>query len=94
MLPHASQEEKEAYARSIGRDDLFKKERVYHHPDSRLGTSLSYDQLQEVYPDYFSGAGGGIATLHPRRPKALPPTSGPDSQGLAYLNNYATKRTE
>ena len=39
-------------------------------------------------------AGGGIATLHPRRPKALPPTSGPDSQGLAYLNNYATKRTE
>ena len=94
LLPHASQEEKEAYARSIGRDDLFKKERVYHHPDSRLGTSLSYDQLQEVYPDYFSGAGGGIATLHPRRPKALPPTSGPDSQGLAYLNNYATKRTE
>jgi len=94
LLPHASQEEKEAYARSIGRDDLFKKERVYHHPDSRLGTSLSYDQLQKVYPDYFSGAGGGIATLHPRRPGALPPLSGPDSQGLAYLNNYATKRTE
>ena len=39
-------------------------------------------------------AGGGIATLHPRRPGALPPPSGPDSQGLAYLNNYATKRTE
>jgi hypothetical protein len=37
-------------------------------------------------------AGGGIASI--RRPWAIPPESGPDSQGLAYLNNYATKRTE
>jgi len=37
-------------------------------------------------------AGGGIAGI--RRPWAIPPESGPDSQGLAYLNNYATKRTE
>ena len=37
-------------------------------------------------------AGGGIAGI--RRPWAIPPESGPDPQGLASLNNYATKRTE
>jgi hypothetical protein len=36
-------------------------------------------------------AGGGIAGI--RRPWAIPPESGPDPQGLASLNNYATKRT-
>ena len=40
----------------------------------------------------FYRAEGGIANV--RRPNAIPPESGPDSQGLAYLNNYATKRTE
>ena len=88
LLPHASQEEKEAYARSIGRDDLLHKE--YKHPI--YGSSFSYDQIKRVFPDYFSGAGGGIASI--RRPWAIPPESGPDPQGLASLNNYATKRTE
>tara|TARA_B100000959_G_scaffold115810_1_gene121956 strand:+ start:106 stop:2991 length:2886 start_codon:yes stop_codon:yes gene_type:complete len=40
----------------------------------------------------FYRAEGGIASI--RRPWAIPPESGPDPQGLAYLNNYATKRTE
>ena len=66
-------------------------------------TGLSYNQLSEIFRDqdksaYFADnfrtekAGGGIAGI--RRPWAIPPESGPDSQGLAYLNNYATKRTE
>jgi len=88
LLPHASQEEKEAYARSIGRDDLLHKE--YKHPI--YGSSFSYDQIKRVFPDYFPYAGGGIAGI--RRPWAIPPESGPDPQGLASLNNYATKRTE
>jgi len=37
-------------------------------------------------------ADGGITNV--RRPWAIPPESGPDPQGLASLNNYATKRTE
>jgi hypothetical protein len=36
-------------------------------------------------------AEGGITNV--RRPWAIPPESGPDPQGLASLNNYATKRT-
>ena len=36
--------------------------------------------------------GGGIVGI--RRPNAIPPASGPDPQGLASMNNYATKRTE
>jgi hypothetical protein len=39
-------------------------------------------------------AGGGIAGLSGGKRFGPPPLSGPDSQGLAYLNNYATKRTE
>ena len=64
-------------------------------PDNPI-TQAAYENLQYEHGAGlgFSGAGGGIATLHPRRPGALPPPSGPDSQGLAYLNNYATKRTE
>jgi len=42
--------------------------------------------------DYM--AGGGIAGLSGGKRFGPPPLSGPDSQGLAYLNNYATKRTE
>jgi len=37
-------------------------------------------------------AGGGIAGI--RRPWAIPPESGPDPQGLASLNNYATTLLE
>ena len=47
-----------------------------------------YETMGYMYPK----AEGGIVGI--RRPWAIPPESGPDSQGLAYLNNYATKRTE
>jgi len=87
-LPSASQEEKEQYAIEQGREDLLHKE--YKHPI--YGSSFSYDQIKRVFPDYFPYAGGGIASI--RRPWAIPPESGPDPQGLASLNNYATKRTE
>jgi len=49
------------------------------------------EQLQNIDPG-AAFAGGGIASI--RRPWAIPPESGPDPQGLASLNNYATKRTE
>jgi hypothetical protein len=49
LLPHASQEEKERYAKEMGREDLLHKE--YKHPI--YGSSLSYDQMSGVYPDYF-----------------------------------------
>jgi len=60
---------------------------------SNMNTGGRVPNWKEHNP-FANMAGGGIATLHPRRPGALPPPSGPDSQGLAYLNNYATKRTE
>ena len=48
---------------------------------------------QEIeFDEDFMAAGGGIAGI--RRPNAIPPASGPDPQGLASMNNYATKRTE
>jgi hypothetical protein len=65
--------------------------------DGSFGRTV-YTDLEFLFGGASGGrvgyTGGGIATLHPRRPGALPPPSGPDSQGLAYLNNYATKRTE
>ena len=85
-----SQEEKEAYAKKMGRDDLLQQERQYH-PDIKYGTTLDYQDMQRVYPEYFNYAGGGIAGI--RRPWAIPPESGPDPQGLASMNNYVTKRT-
>ena len=54
-----SQEEKEQYAIDMGREDLLYKE--YKHPI--YGPSYSYDQIKKVYPEYFEGAGGGIASL-------------------------------
>jgi len=85
--------------------DLKKLEHIPYHFSDKYSTPATYESVNEYlknrdkmayYADNFrlEKAGGGIAALHPRRPKALPPTSGPDSQGLAYLNNYATKRTE
>jgi hypothetical protein len=62
--------------------------------DQEYQKQLKEAQRERYDPNLPMMAGGGIATLHPRRPGALPPPSGPDSQGLAYLNNYATKRTE
>jgi len=58
-LPSASQEEKEQYAIEQGREDLLYKE--YKHPI--YGSGFSYDQIQEVFPDYFPYAEGGIASL-------------------------------
>ena len=54
-----SQEEKEQYAIDMGREDLLYKE--YKHPI--YGPSYSYDQISRVFPEYFEGAGGGIASL-------------------------------
>ena len=48
-----SQEEKEKYAEEMGRSDLLHKE--YKHPI--YGSSLSYDQMSGVYPDYFNTGG-------------------------------------
>ena len=68
----------------------------------RPGVGVEYPEYQQALEDMKldfdyalpkqNYAGGGIAGI--RRPWAIPPESGPDSQGLAYLNNYATKRTE
>jgi hypothetical protein len=85
--------------------DLKKLEYIPYYFSDKYSTPATYESFNEYlknrdkmayYAENFrlEKAGGGIATLHPRRPKALPPLSGPDSQGLAYLNNYATKRTE
>ena len=54
-----SQEEKERYAIEMGREDLLYKE--YKHPI--YGPSYSYDQISRVFPEYFEGAEGGIASL-------------------------------
>jgi len=54
-----SQEEKERYAIEMGREDLLYKE--YKHPI--YGPSFSYDQISRVFPEYFEGATGGIASL-------------------------------
>ena len=58
-LPRASQEEKEQYAIEQGQEDLLYKE--YKHPI--YGPSYSYDQIKNVFPDYFPYAEGGIASL-------------------------------
>ena len=81
-----SREEKEQIAMDAGREDLLHKE--YMHP--LYGASFSMPQAAEQ-GRYGMFAGGGIAGI--RRPWAVPPESGPDPQGLASLNNYATKRT-
>ena len=54
-----SQEEKERYAIEQGQEDLLYPE--YKHPI--YGPSFSYEQIKEVYPEYFEGAEGGIASL-------------------------------
>jgi hypothetical protein len=56
---------------------------------------VKHDWADYLFEDQYGRqeqAGGGIASI--RRPWAIPPESGPDPQGLASLNNYATKRTE
>jgi hypothetical protein len=84
ILSAMSEEEKAQRAKELN----IRKQ--FYHPVT--GNTMTDQQMEPYYEKFY--AGGGIATLHPRRPGALPPPSGPDSQGLAYLNNYATKRTE
>ena len=57
-----SQEEKERYAKEMGRQDLLQKERQYH-PDIKYGTTLDLEDMQRVYPEYFQYAQGGIVGL-------------------------------
>ena len=47
----------------------------------------------EQFDPYAPMAGGGIAGLSGGRRFGPPPESGPDPQGLASMDNYATKRT-
>ena len=69
------QEEKEKYAKEMGRYDLLHKE----HAHPLYGPALSYQQYQRVFPEYFGLAsggragymGGGIAAI--RKPHAIPP---------------------
>ena len=48
------------------------------------------DEDYDVFEDEVMAAGGGLITLKPRRPNALPPESGPNSQGLENLKYYVT----
>ena len=69
-----SQEEKEKYAKEMGRYDLLHKE----HAHPLYGPALSYEQYQKVFPEYFGLAsggragymGGGITAI--RKPHAIP----------------------
>ena len=81
-LPHASQEEKEAYARSLGRHDLF---------EEKTPSTLTAEDFFRVFPEYQQFAGGGIAGI--RRPHAIPPKSGPMPQGggLSSMFNRVRK---
>jgi len=77
------QEEKEKYAKEMGRYDLLHKE----HAHPLYGPALSYEQYQRVFPEYFGLAsggragymGGGIAGI--RKPHAIPP----ERQGLRSI---------
>ena len=82
-----SQEEKEAYAKKMGRDDLLQQERQYH-PDIKYGTTLDYQDMQRVYPEYFNYAGGGIAGLSGGKRFGPPPESGPMPQGGGLSSQY------
>ena len=42
----------------MGREDLLQKERQYH-PDIKYGTTLDYQDMQKVYPEYFEYNEGG-----------------------------------
>ena len=48
------------------------------------------DEDYEVFEDEVMAAVGGLITLKPRRPNALTPESGPNSQGLENLKYYVT----
>ena len=61
--------------------------------------SLTYDQISDIFKDedktrYFADnfrmekAGGGMVGI--RKPSAIPPESGPQSQGLASLKKYGS----
>ena len=59
-----SQEEKERYAKEMGREDLLQQERQYH-PDIKYGTSLDFKDMQRVFPEYYThfNKGGRVSYL-------------------------------
>jgi len=73
-----SQEEKEQYAKEMGREDLLRKE--HEHP--QYGPGLSMEQYKKVFPEYFGYASGGLT-------RTVAPDSGPMDQGLRslYIND-------
>jgi len=96
----------EFYEATIGRfpsllDPRIKEKEKQIRIMERPAVGVEYPEYQQALEDMKfdfgyalqeNHAGGGIAGI--RRPWAIPPESGPDPQGLASLNNYATKRTE
>ena len=71
----------------MGRDDLLQQERQYH-PDIKYGTTLDYQDMQRVYPEYFEYAGGGIAGLSGGKRFGPPPESGPMPQGGGLSSQF------
>ena len=84
-----SQEEKEQYAIEQGREDLLHKE--YTHPI--YGPGFSYEQIKEVYPEYFEYAEGGIAGLSGGKRFGPPPLSGPVPQGEGLFSQFNRVKT-
>ena len=54
----------------------------------RVGPALTEEDYKDIYSDVQGAAGGGIVGI--RRPNAIPPEKGPQSQGLDYLRYYGT----
>ena len=48
------------------------------------------DEDYDVFEDEVMAAKGGLISLKPRKPEALPPESGPNPQGLENLKYYVT----
>ena len=48
------------------------------------------DEDYDVFGDEVMAAKGGLISLKPRKPEALPPESGPNPQGLENLKYYVT----
>jgi hypothetical protein len=64
-------------------------ENIYKNPERNVMID-KVDRLRQAKEDYYTRgehfAGGGMVGI--RKPSAIPPESGPQSQGLAYLKKY------
>jgi hypothetical protein len=62
---------------------------IYKNPERNVMID-KVDRLRQAKEDYYTRgehfAGGGMVGI--RKPSAIPPESGPQSQGLAYLKKY------